>query len=56
VVLTRFISNYLYGVTATDPKTFAASAAILLATAFIAGIIPARRASFADPIAVLRHE
>jgi ABC-type antimicrobial peptide transport system permease subunit len=56
VVLTRFIGNYLYGVTATDPNTFAASAVILLATAFIASIIPARRASFVDPMVVLRHE
>jgi putative ABC transport system permease protein len=56
VALTRFISGYLYGITATDPWTLAASAAVLLAIALVAGLIPARRAAFVDPMAVLRHE
>jgi putative ABC transport system permease protein len=56
VVLTRFIGSYLYGVTATDPKTFAISALSLLAVALVASIIPARKASVVDPMTVLRHE
>jgi len=54
--LTRFIGNYLYGLTATDPKMLAASVVILLVVALIASIVPARRASFVDPMTVLRHE
>jgi len=56
VALTRFISGYLYGITATDPWTLVASAAVLLAIALVAGLIPARRAAFVDPMDVLRHE
>jgi putative ABC transport system permease protein len=56
VALTRFIRGYLFGITATDPWTLAASAAVLLAIALVAGVVPARRAAFVDPMAVLRHE
>jgi putative ABC transport system permease protein len=54
--LTRFIGSYLYGVTSTDPKTFAISALTLFVVALIASIIPARRASIVEPLTVLRHE
>jgi len=56
VALTRFIGAYLYGITATDPWTLTASAAVLLAIALVAGLVPARRAALVDPMAVLRHE
>jgi len=56
VALTRFIGSYLYGITATDPWTLAASAAVLLAIVLVAGLVPARRAAFVDLMAVLRHE
>jgi putative ABC transport system permease protein len=56
VALTRLISGYLYGITATDPWTLAASAGVLLAIAFVAGLVPAKRAAFVDPMDVLRHE
>lgn len=56
LLLTRLLQDYLYQVTATNPWTLAASAAILLAVAFLAGILPARRAAFVDPMSVLRHE
>ncbi|PYT29757.1 MAG: hypothetical protein DMG57_10590, partial [Acidobacteria bacterium] len=56
LALTRFIAGYLYGITATDPWTLVASAVLLLAIALIAGIVPARRAAFVDPMAMLRHE
>jgi len=56
LALTRFIASYLYGITATDPWTLVAAAVLLLAIALVAGLVPARRAAFVDPVAVLRHE
>ncbi len=56
VGLTRFMSSLLYGVEATDPVTFAAVAAILLAVALVASYLPAVRASRTDPLVALRFE
>jgi putative ABC transport system permease protein len=46
----------LYGLDATDPVTFAAIGALLMATGLLASYIPARRASQVDPMIALRHE
>ena len=54
--VTRFLSSLLYGVTPTDPLTFAAVAGTILATALLAAYLPARRASRVDPMVALRHE
>ncbi|MEE8587187.1 MAG: ADOP family duplicated permease, partial [Acidobacteriota bacterium] len=54
--LTRFLSGLLFGITATDPVTFAAVSLLLLAVAFLACYLPARRATRVDPLAVLRYE
>jgi len=56
LAFTRFIAGYLYEIAATDPWTLAASAVLLLTIALVVGIVPARRAAFVDPMAVLRHE
>jgi putative ABC transport system permease protein len=53
---TRAMQNQLYGVTATDPRTFAAVIALLATIALLASYLPARRASRVDPIAVLRAD
>jgi predicted permease len=54
--LTRVLRHLLFEVSATDPVTFAAVAALLLAVAFVACWLPARRAARVDPIVALRCE
>jgi hypothetical protein len=56
LALTRVLEGILYGVSPTDPATFAGVALVLGATALMASLIPARRASAVDPVIALRHE
>ncbi|HET9794733.1 MAG TPA: ABC transporter permease [Thermoanaerobaculia bacterium] len=55
LVLTRLIETLLYGVSPRDPLTFAASSAVLLATALAASLVPAWRAARTDPWTALRE-
>jgi putative ABC transport system permease protein len=54
--LTRVMRGLLFGVSATDPATFAAVAGVLAMVALLASYLPARRAARLDPAAVLREE
>jgi ABC-type antimicrobial peptide transport system permease subunit len=52
----RLLSGLLFGVSPTDPATFAVVAATMATVALGACALPARRASRLDPLAALRHE
>ena len=54
--LTRTIENLLFGITPTDPVTFALVIAVLAGVAMLACYLPARRATDTDPIQALRQD
>jgi putative ABC transport system permease protein len=56
LAITRVLTGLLYGVSATDPATFGAIAGLLLATALLAGYLPARHAARVDPATALHCE
>ncbi|HEV2422073.1 MAG TPA: ABC transporter permease [Candidatus Acidoferrales bacterium] len=53
---TRLVGSMMFGVTPYDPLTFLVVAAVLVAVAFLACFIPARRAMKVDPMIALRYE
>ncbi len=56
VVLTRFLSEMLYGVKPLDPLTFVAVSAVLMLVSLIASSAPAYRAARLDPMRTLREQ
>jgi putative ABC transport system permease protein len=56
VILARMLSSQLFQVSSFDPLTFGLMALMVVAVAFLACLMPARRATAVDPLDACRHE
>jgi putative ABC transport system permease protein len=54
--LTRFLASQIWGISTTDPWTFAGVAMLAVIVCLVACLLPARRAARGDPLVALRYE
>jgi ABC-type lipoprotein release transport system permease subunit len=54
LAVSRVISSFLFGVSATDPFVYSGAVLLMMLTALLASAFPAMRASSADPVKALR--
>jgi putative ABC transport system permease protein len=56
LALTRILSSFLFGISATDPWTFSGVCVVIAMAAIFASLVPARRALRIEPVSALRLE
>jgi ABC-type antimicrobial peptide transport system permease subunit len=56
LAVTRLLGSVLFGVSATDPISFAGALAVVLGTVLIATVVPAWQAARTSPLAALRQK
>jgi len=56
LILARFMTTLVFGITTRDPWTFAAAPLVLGLIAALAAALPARRAASVDPMVALRED
>jgi putative ABC transport system permease protein len=56
LLCTRLLSGLIFGITSTDPVTYALVVGVISVTAFLSCYLPARKATRLDPMITLRHE
>ena len=56
IIATRALESQLFGIRPTDPLTYGTVGLVVVATALLAGYLPARRAARVGPLVGIRSE